>query len=265
MYSVYAMMLGASGVGKTTTCVQIQNRINRENANQNINIYNITPTVGVQFFTFHTTYISTTVKVNIWDTSGEERFDEINKTFYNKIALVYLVYDCSRMKTLDWVKRKHAEMRNKNLSFVLIGNVFVKESTSVQQYALTFATQYNLPIFKVSAINDVNLIYPFIQAAKLIHDLTAAATESPLSPTTNPVLDPIRHRNGIVSIHQSTNSPPDSVVNPIIKSDPNNCEPRHLNDQHCDSQSDCSGVECIQPNNNCKGCKECLSYRCTIV
>ena len=165
-------MLGHTGVGKSTLCVQLCKNFNQSNPYNTRNIYNITPTIGVQYNSLDVNFMDSRVKVNIWDTSGQARFDDINRSFYQKVAVAYLVYDCGRISTLDWVKQKHTELSQLDVSCIMVGNVFEYESDTVQKYALTFATKHNLPIFKVSALNGLNIHYPVVEAAKIACEST---------------------------------------------------------------------------------------------
>lgn len=195
MYSIYTIMLGTSGVGKSTLCVQISNKFKNENPYTRTNIYKLQPTVGMEFFSFNISYLKLDIKVNIWDTAGEKRFEKITESFYNNVAVVYLVYNCARQSSLNWVKKKYMDIRHRKVTCMMIGNIFGIEAPSVQKDALVFATKNNLPIFRVSAINGFNIEYPFIQLAKLVLDTYAAASN-----------DVLTNQHGIIEINKNNDS-----------------------------------------------------------
>lgn len=197
MYSIYTIILGASGVGKTTICVQVSNMFNNRDTYSRKNIYNLKPTIGMEFFSFNMSYMKSDIKVNIWDTAGEKRFDKITETFYNHVAVVYFVYDCARMSSVNWVKAKYMELRHRDVICMMIGNIIESESASVQNEALVFATKHNLPIFRVSAINGFHIKYPFIQLTNIVQEYCVDTRRN-----TRTI------RQGIVEINKSDNSSP---------------------------------------------------------
>lgn len=65
------------------------------------------------------------VKLQIWDTAGQESFRSITRSYYRGAAGALLVYDITRRETFDhlvsWLEdaRQHA---NSNMTIMLIGN-----------------------------------------------------------------------------------------------------------------------------------------------
>ena len=66
-YTFKTILLGDTGVGKTTLCNTLMRRQNPDMQYQ--------PTIGIDFnAVIETIYNNTTVKIHLWDTAGQERF-----------------------------------------------------------------------------------------------------------------------------------------------------------------------------------------------
>lgn len=82
-------------------------------------------TIGVEFGAFIVNIQDKIVKLQIWDTAGQESFRSITRIFYRGAHCVFLTYDITREETfsniLEWLKevRQHA---NTDILLYLIGN-----------------------------------------------------------------------------------------------------------------------------------------------
>src|SRR3990167_6272064 len=88
-----------------------------------------------------------TVKLEIWDTSGQERYRALGPMYYRRADAVFLVYDITRKKSFDelnyWVEQilvKH----NINTTPVifLIGNKYDLDTLSNRQVSKDMAERY---------------------------------------------------------------------------------------------------------------------------
>lgn len=79
------------------------------------------------------------VKLQIWDTAGQESFRSITRSYYRGAAGALLVYDITRRETFNhlsaWLEdaREHA---NENMTVMLIGNksdLASKRAVSVEE------------------------------------------------------------------------------------------------------------------------------------
>jgi len=65
-------------------------------------------TIGVEFGAFVTHIQDKIVKLQIWDTAGQESFRSITRIFYRGAHCVFLTYDITREETFnnagDWLK-----------------------------------------------------------------------------------------------------------------------------------------------------------------
>ena len=82
-------------------------------------------TIGVEFGARMINIDSKQIKLQIWDTAGQESFRSITRSYYRGAAGALVVYDITRRETFDhlasWLEdaRQHA---NPNMTIMLIGN-----------------------------------------------------------------------------------------------------------------------------------------------
>ena len=86
--------------------------------------YNVT--IGVEFSSKIVKLDDkTTVKLQIWDTAGQESFRSIIKSFYRKSAGVFLVYSIANRESFkqmsDWLKEAKENSAETSV-FILVGN-----------------------------------------------------------------------------------------------------------------------------------------------
>lgn len=85
------------------------------------------------------------IKLQIWDTAGQESFRSITRSYYRGAAGALLVYDITRRETFNtlasWLEdaRQHA---NSNMTIMLIGN---KSDLTVGRARPTAPARHTLP------------------------------------------------------------------------------------------------------------------------
>jgi small GTP-binding protein len=82
-YHLSIIMLGSSGVGKSTIVHTYDKGVYLPQIN----------TVGIDFVSKKLNYNDKIIKLNIYDTAGQERFDSITKSFYRKAMGAIIVCD----------------------------------------------------------------------------------------------------------------------------------------------------------------------------
>ena len=82
-------------------------------------------TIGVEFGSFVIRLSGKVVKLQIWDTAGQESFRSVTRIFYRGANIVFLVYDITREATFrnvqEWLLevKQHAQV---DVVVYLIGN-----------------------------------------------------------------------------------------------------------------------------------------------
>ena len=82
-------------------------------------------TIGVEFGARMVTIDQRQIKLQIWDTAGQESFRSITRSYYRGAAGALLVYDITRRETFNHLTRWLEEARqnaNQSMVIMLIGN-----------------------------------------------------------------------------------------------------------------------------------------------
>ena len=110
------IIIGDTGVGKSCLLLQFTDKRFQP-------VHDLT--IGVEFGARMVTVDSKQIKLQIWDTAGQESFRSITRSYYRGAAGALLVYDITRRETFNhlanWLEdaRQHA---NPNMTIMLIGN-----------------------------------------------------------------------------------------------------------------------------------------------
>ena len=89
-------LVGESGVGKTCIIDRFVKNIFREDE---------PPTVSASYSEKLIQLDDYTIKFNIWDTAGQEKYRAIGKLFYKDANAAILVYDITNKKSFDEIKK----------------------------------------------------------------------------------------------------------------------------------------------------------------
>lgn len=70
--------------------------------------------------------LKTNLKINIWDTKGQETYRSLTRYFYKGASIVIFVYDITNKKLFDEIKnywyKEFQDKGERNVLFGLIGN-----------------------------------------------------------------------------------------------------------------------------------------------
>lgn len=124
-------------------------------------------TIGVEFGSKIIKINDKNIKIQIWDTAGQETFRSITRTYYKGCAAVLLVYDVTNkesFKNLTYWLQEIKENIEPYTKIILIGNkcdldassIFTKRVISIEE-GQTFANQYNLDYIETSAKTGKNI------------------------------------------------------------------------------------------------------------
>ena len=161
------IVLGDSGVGKSC----LTNRAIRDNFQENFS-----PTIGFEFFTFIVKIEDKIIKLQIWDTCGQEMYRSLISNFYHNTSLAFIVYSVADKESFKNVEVWYNEIREKSnpdVKTFLVGNkIDLDESREVQkEEGQNFADVYNFNKFvETSAKSGFNAQNIFIEAAKVLYD-----------------------------------------------------------------------------------------------
>ena len=156
------ILIGASGVGKTAIVDQLCYKDFSAD---------VQPTVMLQFSSYSVQADGENVKLQIWDTSGQERFRTMTKVFFRDAVGAILVFDLTHKRSLDelneWINDINA-LCAPNVFIILVGNKSdLIDSRDVSEREINaFASQHNLEYVEVSAKTGTNIEHVFERVAQ---------------------------------------------------------------------------------------------------
>ena len=161
------IIIGDSGVGKS--CLSLR-------ATKNVFESLYSPTIGFEFMTFFIKVDDRPIKLQIWDTCGQEVYRSLISSFYNNSSLAIVVYSIDNEDSFNNLEFWLNELRTKgnpDINIFLIGNkADLEEQRKVtKEAAQEFADNNKVKIFlETSAKTGFNAQNIFIEAAKLLYE-----------------------------------------------------------------------------------------------
>lgn len=152
-YLLRVALVGDCKVGKSTLLSQFT---------EGKSLVDYRATIGVEFRAINTKIGGANVKVQIWDTSGQERFRFITKAYYRGLGGAIVVYDVanhsSYINVARWIKDLRENM-NLGTPILLVGNKSdlsqLREVTTEE--ATNFAAAEGLDFMETSALDGSNV------------------------------------------------------------------------------------------------------------
>jgi len=159
------IIIGDTGAGKS--CLLLQFTDHRFQPVHDL-------TIGVEFGARMVTIDNRQIKLQIWDTAGQESFRSITRSYYRGAAGALLVYDITRRDTFAHLTRWLEEARqngNENMTIMLIGN---KSDLEHRRQVSTddgkkFAEENGLLFLETSAKTAHNVEEAFVKPAQQIY------------------------------------------------------------------------------------------------
>ena len=117
------------------------------------------------------------IKLQIWDTAGQDRFRAITKNYYKGANGIILIYDVTNVQSYENVKNWISQIRdeaNPNVVIYLAGNkVDVSEQDKLvkTEDGQKIADEFKLPFYETSAKNGVNINKIFEDLVEVIDEI----------------------------------------------------------------------------------------------
>ena len=122
------------------------------------------------------------IRLQIWDTAGQDRFRSITKNLYKGAAGIMLIYDITNRNTFDnvkkWVNSIKEEVTSK-VVIILVGNkIDLDKKRQVQtDEGEQIAEEFDMPFFECSALTGENINLAFETLAKKLVEVKAKAKQ----------------------------------------------------------------------------------------
>lgn len=159
------IIIGDTGVGKSCLLLQFTDKRFRHDHDL---------TIGVEFGSRMIRVDDKDIKLQIWDTAGQESFRSITRSYYRGAAGALLVYDITRRDTFthlsNWLQDAR-ENGNADMIITLVANKTDLDSrrTISSEEGERFARENNLIFIEASAKNSTNVEEAFETTAKAIY------------------------------------------------------------------------------------------------
>ena len=158
------VILGDSGVGKTSIMLRyVNNRFDEGNL----------PTLGASFksqvIQLPSEGAGESVKLNLWDTAGQEKFKSLTKMYYQDAEAAIIVYDITFRESFDSAKRWLQDVREnaskQDILIAIVGNKCdLSDKAEVQlEEAHSFGRQARAEIIKETSAKDSKGIIELFQ------------------------------------------------------------------------------------------------------
>ena len=147
-------------------------------------------TIGVEFGGKTIQVNGKNIKIQIWDTAGQEAFQAITRTYYKGATGALVVYDITRRDTFNHVTKWLEEVRAnalKEIQIILIGNKKdLEDKRQVQtEEGQSLADKNGLLFLETSAKTAVNVSEAFINSAQKILEMIQKTGIDPTLPGKN--------------------------------------------------------------------------------
>ena len=157
------LLVGDSAVGKTTLILKY---VDGKFSDSHIT------TIGVEYKDKEITVNNRKINLQIWDTSGQERYRSITKNFYRNAHGILFVFDVTNQTSFDHLKDWLNSSNECDIDFkkIIVGNKIDLNDRVVNKETMEFFAEKNQikKSFETSAKDGTNVDLIFKEMAELI-------------------------------------------------------------------------------------------------
>ncbi|MEX2702250.1 MAG: GTP-binding protein [Candidatus Baldrarchaeota archaeon] len=171
-YLFKVIVVGDAGVGKTSLTIRFAH---------GYFIDSYLMTIGVDLYTKNVDLgIGKPIKLQIWDTGGQERFKKLRPLYYKGAAGGLLVYDITNKNSFKHLKNWFNEVQKYcgKIPLILVGNkvdLIKNRKVSVAEEK-RLAESFKIPHYRTSAKTGENVNDVFLKLAKFIYETSIGGT-----------------------------------------------------------------------------------------
>ena len=161
------IVIGNGGVGKSS----LTNK-----ATKNIFIQEYNPTIGFEFFSFNVKLDNKVIKLQIWDTCGQELYRSLITNFYKNSSLAIIVYSITDKRSFDdielWLKEIKIHSNPDAKTFIIGNKIDLEEDRVIStEEGMNLKNNFNCYYFnETSAKTGVNAREIFLKATICLYD-----------------------------------------------------------------------------------------------
>lgn len=167
-YIYKIILIGDSGVGKSNIISRLVGGTFDDDCRT---------TIGIDFQVKRFTIDDDTIKLQIWDTAGQEKYRSIIRSYYRMCAGVVLVFDVNKRSSFEhldsWIKEVEDNTdidQQSKLEILIVGNkidlddrkVFPKDIENLRQ-------KYEFKYIETSAEKNINIERAFYELTRGVH------------------------------------------------------------------------------------------------
>ena len=148
---IQIILVGESGVGKTSLIRRYTNNIFNSNHLE---------TIGIEFYNKEEKINNKIIQIKFWDTAGQEIFHSLTKNFYRKADGIIIVYDITNKESFeriqDWIKSIYDNTDTyKEIQMIIVGNkIDLEEMREVtKEDGIKIGKYYEIDFYEASAKN----------------------------------------------------------------------------------------------------------------
>ena len=148
------LLLGDSEVGKSCFLMRYAD---------NVFVDNYITTIGLDYKLKYIQLDSgQVIKVQLWDTAGQDRYRTIAKNYYKGSHGILLLYDVTKTSSFEnireWIKDIREEVYEKAIIFLIGNKIDKKDQIKIKtEDAEKLAEEFNIPFFEASAKSGENV------------------------------------------------------------------------------------------------------------
>ena len=134
---------------------------------------NIMSSIGVDFKTKQIELDEHSIKMQIWDTAGHEKFRTITTSYYKSAQAIIILYDITQKSSFDHIRNWITEIDKfgkQGVLKVIVGNKLDLENNRKisKEDAENLALKYGVKLWEVSAKDNTNIEEMFVDTIKTL-------------------------------------------------------------------------------------------------
>jgi Ras-related protein Rab-6A len=181
------IFVGDAGVGKTS----IINRIVDNPFNEAYEM-----SIGVDFMSKNLRYKGQNIKLQLWDSAGQEKYKGLIPSYVRNSSIVFIVYDISSKASFNNVSSWITFIKSiENTTLILCGNKIDLTTREVEKSeGEQFAQKEGISFFEVSAKTDENIKFMFYSVISDLPTFSEGATNK------ENLIKELQQENGVENI-----------------------------------------------------------------